>query len=290
MKLSCEIIRDLLPLYAEELASPDSRAAVEAHLCECAGCRAELKELKQPIPVPAEEPGMGRLKKEIVRRRWLAVLCGMLAVLLVMSCVGCWLFNPIYLPKTVVESVELGGEWADLGRTTFVRIWASPKEAGYRSISCDGRQWEDGVQYVVFYTTRYRELMQEIPEDEYVSVRPATNTIWLFSEDGVMRLLHGVDTGSALPAQWLILEKLSNWVAITFIALLVPGLLLRKKRIGRLCLSLSALCYCYIAAQNVVSGELYLSFFWKRELLWAVLIAGCSWGIGMCVCGLRRKR
>ena len=332
MKLSCEIVRDLLPLYAEELASEDSRAAVEAHLCECAGCRAELKVLKQPVPVPAEEPGMGRLKKEIVRRRWLAVMCGMLAVLLVMSCVGCWLFNPIYLPKTVVESVELSGEWADLGRTTFVRIWASPKEAGYRSISCYGRIWEDGVQYVVFYTTRYRELTQEIPEDEFVSVRPASNTIWLFSEDGVTRLLHGADSGQrhhlggtegalhanvgageggVLPgvtriaqtggghvehnggggvAHRLILERLSNWTAMAFLALLVLGLLLRKKRIGRLCLSLSALCYCYLAAQNVVSGELYLSFFWKRELLWAVLIAGCSWGIGMCVCGLRRKR
>ena len=290
MKLSCEIVRDLLPLYAEELASEDSRAAVEAHLCECAGCRAELNVLKQPIPVPAEEPGMGRLKKEIVRRRWLAVLCGMLAVLLVMSCVGCWLFNPIYLPKTVVESVELSGEWADLGRTTFVRIWASPKEAGYRSISCDGRMWEEGVQYVVFYTTRYRELTQETPEDEFVSVRPASNTIWLFSEDGVTRLLHGADTGAALPPQWSILERLSNWTAMAFLALLVLGLLLRKKRIGRLWLSLSALCYCYLAAQNVVSGELYLSFFWKRELLWAVLIAGCGWGIGMCVWGLRRKR
>ena len=164
------------------------------------------------------------------------------------------------------------------------------KVKGYRSISCDGRMWEEGVQYVVFYTTRYRELTQEIPEDEFVSVRPASNTIWLFSEDGVTRLLHGADTGAALPPQWSILERLSNWTAMAFLALLVLGLLLRKKRIGRLWLSLSALCYCYLAAQNVVSGELYLSFFWKRELLWAVLIAGCGWGIGMCVWGLRRKR
>ena len=32
MKLSCDIIRDLMPLYAEELASEDSQAAVREHL------------------------------------------------------------------------------------------------------------------------------------------------------------------------------------------------------------------------------------------------------------------
>ena len=32
MKLDCEVIRDLLPLYAEHMASPASTALVEEHL------------------------------------------------------------------------------------------------------------------------------------------------------------------------------------------------------------------------------------------------------------------
>ena len=32
MKLECDVIRDLLPLYAEKLASPASSALVEQHL------------------------------------------------------------------------------------------------------------------------------------------------------------------------------------------------------------------------------------------------------------------
>ena len=42
MKLDCEVIRDLLPLYAEHMASPASTALVEEHLQECEACRAEL--------------------------------------------------------------------------------------------------------------------------------------------------------------------------------------------------------------------------------------------------------
>ena len=39
MKLDCEVIRDLLPLYAEHMASPASTALVEEHLQECEACR-----------------------------------------------------------------------------------------------------------------------------------------------------------------------------------------------------------------------------------------------------------
>ena len=51
MKLDCEVIRDLLPLYAEHMASPASTALVEEHLQECEACRAELEQMLQPVPV-----------------------------------------------------------------------------------------------------------------------------------------------------------------------------------------------------------------------------------------------
>ena len=35
MKITCDIIRDLLPLYAEDMVSQDSKALVDDHLCGC---------------------------------------------------------------------------------------------------------------------------------------------------------------------------------------------------------------------------------------------------------------
>ena len=75
MKLDCELIQDLLPLYAEGLCSPASRRAVEEHLSECEHCR----RLTAPLPIeePEDTPNADRaVKKGIksVRRRWLSSL------------------------------------------------------------------------------------------------------------------------------------------------------------------------------------------------------------------------
>ena len=36
MKISCDIIKDLLPLYYDGVCSADSKAIIEAHLAQCA--------------------------------------------------------------------------------------------------------------------------------------------------------------------------------------------------------------------------------------------------------------
>ena len=40
MKRECNIVRDLLPLYIENMASPESAQFVEAHLSKCPECNA----------------------------------------------------------------------------------------------------------------------------------------------------------------------------------------------------------------------------------------------------------
>ena len=47
MDISCDIIRDLLPLYAEDLVSEDSRKLVDGHLCSCDPCTKQLGILKK---------------------------------------------------------------------------------------------------------------------------------------------------------------------------------------------------------------------------------------------------
>ena len=49
MKTNCDIIRDLLPLYAEHITSKATNALVEEHLAECEACRAELEQMEQPV-------------------------------------------------------------------------------------------------------------------------------------------------------------------------------------------------------------------------------------------------
>ena len=39
----CNVIRDLLPLYADEVCSEDSREMVEEHISSCDECKQELE-------------------------------------------------------------------------------------------------------------------------------------------------------------------------------------------------------------------------------------------------------
>lgn len=48
-KLSCEIVRDLLPSYAEGLTSEVTNSAVQAHLESCQRCRQALAVMREPV-------------------------------------------------------------------------------------------------------------------------------------------------------------------------------------------------------------------------------------------------
>ncbi len=50
MKLECDIVKDLLPLYVEHLTSQTSSAAVEEHLETCETCKNAYLEMKAPTP------------------------------------------------------------------------------------------------------------------------------------------------------------------------------------------------------------------------------------------------
>ena len=45
--MECDVIRDLLPLYADDACSEKSRSLVNGHLLDCAECRAVLQRLKE---------------------------------------------------------------------------------------------------------------------------------------------------------------------------------------------------------------------------------------------------
>lgn len=61
MNVTCDIVRDLLPLYHDGVCSRDSAAAVAEHLETCEACRRELAGMDEPISAPAPDEA-GALK------------------------------------------------------------------------------------------------------------------------------------------------------------------------------------------------------------------------------------
>lgn len=67
-KLNCNVVKDILPLYADRVVCDDTRELVEAHLGECGGCRAELAAMRERVVIPLQTDGAETIKK--VKRKW----------------------------------------------------------------------------------------------------------------------------------------------------------------------------------------------------------------------------
>ena len=89
MKNECDIVKDLLPLYAEGMLSESSVAFVEEHVKNCPGCADALKELKtekpqsvtaQSDPAAVSAP-IKRIKKRVARRVILGIVITAFAAL-----------------------------------------------------------------------------------------------------------------------------------------------------------------------------------------------------------------
>jgi hypothetical protein len=99
MKLSCKIISDLLPLYVEDLASEDSRKAVEEHIATCSACRKNLEDMrKQEDSITIEDIPLKKVKATLQKQRLKAIALTAVLVLALAVSIIAFLTTPEYLP------------------------------------------------------------------------------------------------------------------------------------------------------------------------------------------------
>lgn len=95
MNKECEVIRDLLPLYADEVCSDTSRGLIEKHLRECPDCSAMLEKLRSH----EIESGLREEKEEVIGeqarrfRRRSAAVGSVIAGILMIPVVVCLIVN-----------------------------------------------------------------------------------------------------------------------------------------------------------------------------------------------------
>jgi hypothetical protein len=96
-EISCGVMGDLLPLYAENMTSPESAALVEAHLPTCPQCAQQLERLRQPVKIPADTAELHLVRmKYYLWKRTVAICMLLLSIaLFAMGFAGAWLLHPI---------------------------------------------------------------------------------------------------------------------------------------------------------------------------------------------------
>lgn len=109
--MTCDVIRDLLPLYADGLASQESCRLIEQHIAQCGECRHLLEQMRAPMEGVPEDRTLDYVKairkqKEKNRRRMiLACVCTTLAILL-----GCWIYMETHFTTQTLESTSTDRE------------------------------------------------------------------------------------------------------------------------------------------------------------------------------------
>ena len=95
----CNIIRDLMPLHADDLLSPDSVSFIEQHTARCPECRKLWEQRDQMLPgIQAQDPVSEKkiIKKSLRRDRLKTAATTLLSVLLVLALLACCILQTLY--------------------------------------------------------------------------------------------------------------------------------------------------------------------------------------------------
>lgn len=138
MKISCEVIEDLLPLYHDGVCSGDSRKLVEEHLKTCPKCGKLNEELDGEPEEKAldDKKAIQGIRKNIRKRTLRGIALGMVLVLLAAACgVGLYLARWNKEREAVLRFVE--------GKSDL-KIYRHIQSDGLWDGKDEYYQWSDG--------------------------------------------------------------------------------------------------------------------------------------------------
>lgn len=284
MKLPCEIMDDLLPLYAEKMTTDVTRTAVDEHLRECSRCRERLAALRgEPHETP--EVPLERLRKALLRRRLTVAATAALLAAAALLTVFAALFVPAYVPyaegivHTATDTASPDGtlEYVFLGGTRLDEQRFAVPEGGEEIIVT---MWNTALDVLTGQDTRHGIAVP--PED----------TLWYadISRGGELVLLQGspeADGGVLLPRLTLGYYLLAALIGAAVLAAL--AVLTRRTRAGRPLRFAAEGCLCYAAAHALVFGTATLSYRMAFDFVLICLLALALWGAALGVERLIRQ-
>ena len=118
MKVTCKVIQDLLPLYHDGVASPDTAALVEEHLKDCEACQEVFHKLQEaPAPsltldtIPKKREtkfleGLNQVKR-VLRKKWVKIATLAVVATLVVT-IGLAFFANTYRIVSPAEEILQG--------------------------------------------------------------------------------------------------------------------------------------------------------------------------------------
>lgn len=269
----CSIVRDLLPLYVEDIVSEDTKQFVEEHICQCNECKKELERFESDIPMNKNHQetddsaqAIKKIRLDIKKKRvFTSVLSSLVSVIVVMLLFA-YLTAPKYLPYTESENFITADENNGIVTLSFTGEYEL-----YQS--------EKGVYAISLYDTVWNKLIN-YDKKQAITVNPdgeEVKTIYYVSngEQGD-KVIYGVDpiaNGGAwtLPRLFLNYYLLIAVCATLFLAMFY--LIFRKKRkVKVIIIKLFFIPLSYVLSDFLITGREAASYSANRDFYLILLL------------------
>jgi len=277
MKNECMIVKDLLPLYIENLVSDETRAFVDEHLTCCDDCR-KLLERNQTSPLIKGDAGTVPLKivkKQLKQHKLKSVLLSVVLVMAILITGFGYLTAPQFVPYS--EDLLSVSEKED---GTIIISFSKDKVTGF-DINDQVRS-DDGNEIVLFVNG------WKTTWDLFISYRDPGDII-ISGEDGayIGAIFYLPNTGKEAiqvfgdDVNYHVIElprlALVYYLLIAGLAVILGGallLLFRKNSKAKLWIERITLCpAAYILSHIITKGFVTTTYSMERDLAFILLIA-----------------
>ncbi|MBQ8830752.1 MAG: zf-HC2 domain-containing protein [Oscillospiraceae bacterium] len=273
----CNIIRDVLPLYAESMVSEDTKAFVEGHLKGCDECRKELEMINKPeiIQTACDAVPLAGIRKKLVMKRIQTVVLSVIMVLAIAVVAFSYITKPIHFEYTddLITVTETGDGGVLL---TFREDVAA---CSYESMPSP-ENGEGKYYFVEAWTSRLLQWTNEDTENKTLTAYPTVGmpqmTIYYTQNNGEEDVcIYGepITNGGVITQPRLALNYYLFTALVLFAVLGVLWLVFRKKARVKIGLERAILFpLSYILSHIAICGLSGVSYTMTRDFELILLV------------------
>ncbi len=294
----CGIVKDLLPLVVEHMASEESTAFVKEHIETCESCRAAFDAMQAPVETEPAAP-LFTVRKAVKRRGWL--IAGLIACLVAALVIGCAarLLKPFSIQSEndafdairIERTIDADPETQNDGEATLQLVLTANRSVETVAVSVNAEE-----VCVTAITTLWREMVGTNSE-------PVQTVIPLYDVDGVyyepfdntdrialyQREGYTPEAGFALPRLVMNYYFLIAVIGTAILAVVWLVLRLCKKKNASRVLGVLLLIAASGTLAFLVAGFPATTIAPVRELTFVLVITVLLIGAGLCGRKLLRK-
>lgn len=140
MKVTCNVIKDILPLYLENMLSDDSCTMVEEHIDQCQECKKYLNEMRtfNEMPVDRNISPLLKIKSSLRKKKIQTAIFSMMFSIMLFVITIAFLTAPEYIPyserSVTINEIGNGSVLAQFEDTVYgydINRYLTDDNAGY---------------------------------------------------------------------------------------------------------------------------------------------------------------